>query len=72
MHWIAGQSEQASLLRTMNFVKSMRFRKAGHRGSTIMYSVWKNNVFFNFKPHKHIALHQNKMGGGGGGGGVDS
>ncbi len=42
----------------------MRFRKAGHRGSTIMYSVWKNNVFFNFKPHKHIALHQNKMGGG--------
>ncbi len=42
----------------MSFVKSTCFRKAGHRGATIMYSIWKMFLFFYFKPHKHIALHQ--------------
>ncbi len=57
-HWIAGQSEHASLLRTMSFVKIEAFQKAGHRGATIMYSMWKIMCFLNLKPHKHIALHQ--------------
>ncbi len=34
------------------------FRKAEHRGATIMYSMWKKMCFLNLKPHKHIALHQ--------------
>ncbi len=29
MHWIAGQSEHASLLRTMSFVKIEAFHKGG-------------------------------------------
>ncbi len=58
MHWIAGQSEQASLLRTMSFVKIDAFQKGGHRGATIMYSMWKIMYFVNLKPHKYIALHQ--------------
>ncbi len=29
----------------------------GHRGATIMYSMWKM-CFWNLKTHKHIALHQ--------------
>uniref|UniRef100_A0A673H826 BET1 homolog n=1 Tax=Sinocyclocheilus rhinocerous TaxID=307959 RepID=A0A673H826_9TELE len=37
---------------------STRFKKAGHRGETIMYSMWKIMCFFNFKPHKHISLHK--------------
>ncbi len=43
-HWIAGQSEHSAL-----------FRKAGQRGATIMYSMWKI-MFLNLS--KHIALHQ--------------
>ncbi len=34
------------------------FQKVGHRGATIMYSMWKIMCFLNLKPHKHIALHQ--------------
>uniref|UniRef100_A0A673IUM9 Ig-like domain-containing protein n=1 Tax=Sinocyclocheilus rhinocerous TaxID=307959 RepID=A0A673IUM9_9TELE len=37
---------------------STLFRKAGHRGETIMYSMWKIMCFLNLKPHKHISLHQ--------------
>ncbi len=33
--------------------KSTHFRKAEHRGATIMYSMWKIMCFFNLKPHKH-------------------
>ncbi len=58
MHWIAGQSEHASLLRTMSFVKIDAFQKGGHTGATIMYSMWKIMCFLNRKLHKHIALHQ--------------
>ncbi len=36
--------------------KPTRFRKAEHRGATIMYSVRKIMCFFNLKLHKHIAL----------------
>ncbi len=56
-HWIAGQSEHALLLRMMSFVKINTFQ-AGHRGATVMYSMWKIMCFLNLKPHKHIALHQ--------------
>ncbi len=35
-----------------------RFRKAEHRGATTNVQYVENNVFFNLKPHKHIALHQ--------------
>ncbi len=56
-HWIAGQSEHASLLRTMT-CKNHTFQKGGAGGATIMYSMWKIMCFFNLKPHKHIALHQ--------------
>ncbi len=38
--------------------KLTRFRKAGQRGATIMYSMWNITCFFNLKPRKHIALHQ--------------
>ncbi len=38
--------------------KSTHFRKAGHRGATVIYSMWKIMCFLNLKPHKHIALHQ--------------
>ncbi len=39
--------------------KSQRaFRKAEHRGATVMYSMWKIMCLFNLKTHKHIALHQ--------------
>uniref|UniRef100_A0A673GWM9 Crystallin, gamma N2 n=1 Tax=Sinocyclocheilus rhinocerous TaxID=307959 RepID=A0A673GWM9_9TELE len=31
-------------------VKIDAFQKAGHRGETIMYSMWKIMCFFNFKP----------------------
>jgi len=41
-----------------SFVKIEVFQKAGHKGETIMYSIWKIMCFLNFKPHKHIALHQ--------------
>ncbi len=34
------------------------FRKAGQRGATIMYDMWKIMCFFNLKLRKHIALHQ--------------
>uniref|UniRef100_A0A673ILH4 Uncharacterized protein n=1 Tax=Sinocyclocheilus rhinocerous TaxID=307959 RepID=A0A673ILH4_9TELE len=34
-------------------------RKAGHRGETIMYSMWKIMYFFNLKPHKHIFITPN-------------
>ncbi len=58
-HQIAGQSEHASLLRTMSFVKIDAFQKAEHRGATIMYSMWKIMCFFFYlKPHKNITLHQ--------------
>ncbi len=40
------------------FKKLTRFRKAGQRGATIMYSMWNITCFFNLKPRKHIALHQ--------------
>ncbi len=38
----------------MSFVKI----DAEHRGATIMHNMWKIMCFLNFKPHKHIALHQ--------------
>ncbi len=38
--------------------KSTCFRKAGQRGATIMFGMWKLMCFLNLKPHKHIALNQ--------------
>ncbi len=55
MHRIAVQSEHASLLRTMSFVK---FQKGRAKRSKIMYSMWKIMCFLNHEPRKHIALHQ--------------
>ena len=57
-HWIAGQSQHSSLFRAMSLVKIYAFQKAGHRGETIMYSMWKIMCFLSLKPHKHISLHQ--------------
>ncbi len=47
MHWITGQSEHTSL-----------FRKAGQRGATIMYGMWKIMCVLNLKPRKQILLHK--------------
>ncbi len=33
-------------------------REAGHRGPTIMYSIWKIRCFLNIKTCQHILLHQ--------------
>ncbi len=33
--------------------KLARFKKLGHRGATIMFTMWKIMCFFNLKPHKH-------------------
>ncbi len=38
--------------------RRLSFRKAEHRGATIMYSIWEIMCFFYLKPHKHIAFHQ--------------
>ncbi len=38
--------------------KTKRLREAGHRGPTIMYSIWKIMCFFNIKACQHILLHQ--------------
>ncbi len=48
MHLIAGQSEDASFLRMMRFVKIAAFQKGGadKRGATIMYSMRKIMCFF--------------------------
>uniref|UniRef100_A0A8C1UMT5 Terminal uridylyl transferase 4 n=1 Tax=Cyprinus carpio TaxID=7962 RepID=A0A8C1UMT5_CYPCA len=53
-----GQSQCTSLFRAMSFVKIDAFQKAGHRGETTMYSIWKIMCFLNLKQHKHISLHQ--------------
>ena len=45
-HWISGQSQHTSLFRPMSFVRSDAFQKVGHRGETIMYSMWKIMCFF--------------------------
>ncbi len=36
----------------------MRLREAGHRGPTIMYSIWKIMCFLKIKACQHILLHQ--------------
>ncbi len=54
MHWIAGQSEHTSLLRTMSFVKIDVFQAAGANNVQFV----ENYVFLNLKSRKHIALHQ--------------
>ncbi len=39
--------------------RTKRFREAGYRGPTIMYSIWKKYIiFFNIKACQHILLHQ--------------
>ncbi len=52
-----GQSEQTALVGMRYFVKTKRLREAGHRGPTIMYSIWKI-CFFYIKTCQHILLHQ--------------
>ncbi len=47
-----GQSEQTVLVGRRDFVE------AGHRGPTIMYSIWKIMCFFNIKACKNILLHK--------------
>ena len=42
--WIAGQSQHSSLFRWA-FLKIDAFQKVGHRGETIMYSMWKIMCF---------------------------
>ncbi len=37
---------------------STHLREAGHRGPTIIYSVWKIMCFLNIKACQHILLHQ--------------
>ncbi len=54
MHWIAGQSEHTSLLRTMSFVKIGAFQTGG---ATIMYSMRKIMCFLTLNCI-NIALHQ--------------
>ncbi len=54
-HWRAGQSEHASLLRTMSFVKIDPFQKDRAQRSNNNVQYVENNVFLNLKPHKHIA-----------------
>ncbi len=56
-HWIAGQSEHTALFRVMSFVKIDAFHKGvGERSNNNVQYV--ENVFFNLKLRKHIALHQ--------------
>ncbi len=38
--------------------KEGRLREAGHRGPTIMFSIWKIMCFLNIKACQHILLHQ--------------
>ncbi len=38
--------------------KGFSFRKAEHRGATLMYSMWKIMCLSYLKPHKHIGIHQ--------------
>ncbi len=53
----AGQSEQTVLVRRRDFVEKC-LREAGHRETTIMYSIWKIMCFLNIKSCQHILLHQ--------------
>ncbi len=39
-------------------LKMTCLREAGHRGTTIMYSIWKIMCFLNIKACQHILLHQ--------------
>ncbi len=38
--------------------KTKHLREAGHRGPTILHSIWKIMCFFNIKACQHILLHQ--------------
>ncbi len=51
-----GQSEQTALVVRRDFVENEA--EAGHRGPTIMYSIWKIMCFLNIKACQHILLHQ--------------
>ncbi len=61
MHWTAGPSEHASQLRMMSFVKIYVFQKGRAWRNNNNAQYVENNVFFNLKPHKRIALHQIKL-----------
>ncbi len=56
-----GQSEQTVLVGRRDFIEMKRLREAGHRGPTIMYSIWKS-VFFNIKACQHILLFMYEYG----------
>ncbi len=53
-----GQSEQTALVGRRGFVENNAFERGGHRGITIMYSIWKIMCFLNIKACQHILLHQ--------------
>ncbi len=52
-----GHSEQTVLVGRRDFVENEAC-EAGHRGPTIMYSIWKIMCFLNIKACQHILLNQ--------------
>ncbi len=52
-----GQSEQTVLVGRRGFVEK-HLREAGHRGTTIMYIIWKIMWYLNITACQHILLHQ--------------
>ncbi len=57
MHWVSCPIRADCACRKEGLCRK-RLRKAGHRETTIMYSIWKIMCFLNIKACTHILLHQ--------------
>ncbi len=50
--------DDVNTFRFQQALKMKPLREAGHRGPTIIYSIWKIMCFLNIKSCQHILLHQ--------------
>ncbi len=58
MHWVSWPIRADCTCWKERLCRKRRLREAGHRGTTIMYSIWKIMCFLNIKACQHILLHQ--------------
>ncbi len=58
MHWVSWPIRADCACQEGLCRKTKRLKEAGHRGPTIMYSIWKIMCFFFIKACQHILLHQ--------------
>ncbi len=58
LHWVSWPIRADCACLKEGLCRKQSVWEAGHRGPTIMYSIWKIMCFLNMKSCQHILLHQ--------------